>query len=590
MPYTFCAAILLATLSSDEFYTARLDRLLALHQEYGLPLHPPDTQLVRFVSEDSGVVGFSAGKAQKSVFPRTPRLGFSRDGRTVLGHFNEPGEVESIAAVKPDPRTLAGDVELGDLLLAIQCHARGWTSLSRAAYRRWLAEKTDWAWGEDYLAWIAWEHWIFRLSYDPGTPLPLVAKHLKRILPDTDPEEDIEARRELIRSLELALVQRNSRPGSDEALIDDLIHVAGNYHGAREIKEPRTNPHYESVFRTDPRYRALLRRGFAAVPALIDHLADERLTRLVRYTPVFNRLFETYHCRVKDVVLDLLEELAGEPLVDDNADGPARVKAVRKWFAEAQKLGEEESIVSRVLGPKDKTWFRDTLFWLLCDKYPKRVPEVYRDLIDKHRELADRSWQFAEALAHGPLPVADKRKILEFAARQVEPHHRVAGVKFLRLFDAKQADELLLSGLERLSSRPSGGEMTLVELAAERDDPREWQALAKAVRRAEVEWRIRLLMVIAEERAPESLKKRLAFLAEYLTDDALCDKADERQQHRRLIVADTDFARLEVRNFAALGLAQILQFDDEPHNGWSAAQWTELREKVRAKVKEELER
>jgi hypothetical protein len=590
-------SVIVAVLFSwpDAVCTAQLDRLLARHQEYGLPLPPPDAALVQFALEPGKVFCNTQGR-RENLYPGERFLGFSLDGRTVLGSFNKRIEPDSIASAKPDPATLGEDLKLADLTLALQCHSRGWTFLSRAAYREWRLREIEgpgarWSSDEEGLESIAWDHWLIRLSYEPGTPLPLVAKHLKRILLDADPKGEFEYNRDLVRSLELALVPRNSRPGSDEALIDALVELAGLLDSDRPIKEPRTNPYYQDAIRNDPLYLALVRRGFEAVPALIDHLGDERATRLVRHVNFQLKIHDVYHCRVKDVALDLLRELAGEQLVEDKADVPTRVQAARKWFEEARKVGEERYVVSRVVEKiNDNKWLRKTLFWLLCNKYPQRVPEVYRELIGNHPTLVYESWQFAKAVAQGPLPAAEKRKILEYAARQPDLHHCAAGVKFLRTFDAKQAHDLLLAGLDRLSGRLSDGALTLVEVAAEHDDPREWQALAKALRRADVGSRLELLKVIAEEPAPAGRKKRLVLLADYLTDDAVRDKDADPERYKWDDIAGGDFDRLEVRNFAAILLAQIAKLDDIIRVDWTAAQWAELRERIRAAVANELGR
>ena len=55
-------------------------------------------------------------------------------------------------------------------------------------------------------------------------------------------------------------------------------------------------------------------------------------------------------------------------------------------------------------------------------------------------------------------------------------------------------------------------------------------------------------------------------------------------------VAGREYKRLEVRNFAAMQLAELLKIDADPEPDWTPAQWAELRAKVQAKVKEELRR
>src|SRR5581483_8505878 len=160
-----------------------------------------------------GVPAIENGK--RVIIPGEPALGFSLDGRTVLWH-GQPREVVYLTSVKPDPTVLDGNVELGYLDAAVEYHARGWAQLARATLRAWYMRDLGWTPEQD-LAWKGWEFWYTRLRRDPGTSLPLIAKYLKRILPDLD-AVDIQTRRELVRSLELAVKPRTWPPGSNEAL------------------------------------------------------------------------------------------------------------------------------------------------------------------------------------------------------------------------------------------------------------------------------------------------------------------------------------------------------------------------------------
>lgn len=562
--------VFLALFTSDDYCTAHLDRLLSWHREYGLPLPPPEAQLVQYVSEPT--ILWRDGK--RVVEPGEPGLGFSLDGRTVLGIWNQPEEVASVVGVKPDPTTIGNDVTFGWISFAVACHERGWGPLARAALRRWTLANCGWD-TEEVIARDAWHHWWRRLHSDPGTPLPLIAKYLNRALVPSG--EDSEYNRHLLHSLDLALKPRTAQPGSDEALIDDLIELSGDIHRALD---------WSVAFRRDPRYRAIVRRGFDIVPALVAHLDDERLTRLVE------KFGEREHLYVGDVALDILAQLNGGPFVVREDTPEARYAAVGKWIADAEKLGEERYVVSRVLGTENDEELKQTLFWLLCEKYPARVPEVYRDLIDNHPNLARSSWQVARAIAEGPLPADDKRKVLEHAASQLDPSHRCAGIHFLRPYDAESAHTRLLAALDALPTEPAQEEAFPAWVVAANDDPREWQALAKATRRADVGGRLELLFAVARQPAADGRRQRLAFLAEYLDDDAVMEseEGDPRRVFRSSDIAPGSFPRLEVRNFAALRLARMLQVEGIPDPEWTAAQWVELREKVRVAVAKELGR
>ena len=103
-------ALALATLISDDACSARLDGLLSVHREYGLPVPSPGASLVRIAS-DSG---------QACLLIRL----LSEEEVALFNKWGTP------AVVKPDPFALGSEVEYGDLTFAIKCHERGWRTLA----------------------------------------------------------------------------------------------------------------------------------------------------------------------------------------------------------------------------------------------------------------------------------------------------------------------------------------------------------------------------------------------------------------------------------------------------------------------------
>jgi hypothetical protein len=553
------AAVFLATLHSDAYCTRQLDRLLAWHVHYGLPLPPPDATLVYYWSEPYEYYL----QGTKVTDPGSLFLSFALEGKRVWTPSGGLFECDLIQSVKPDPSLLRGEVNCDPLYLAVAAHQHNWESLALAAIRKCALANGQWD-TEEWIARRGWNHWKERIHGDPGTPLPLIAKYLKRALPLVGLED--ERNRAVIRSVELAAVPRNSTPGSDDALIDELLGLTG------DLPSGVTSA---GGLRSNPRYRAILRRVFAAVPALIAHLDDERITRSFRWG---NGPDRRENLRVRDIARDILEQLhGGEFEAEDNL--PALVTAVGKWFADAHKLGEGKYLATRILGDREgDVYFRAMMFWLLTEKYPERLSGVFRAVIDARPNQHHAAWHYAKAIAESPVPEADARKALEYAATQENSALRAAGIYYLRPFDPTRAHELLLRGLAAMPTHPVGDEVALAGIAAEGTDADEWKALSLAVRRADAASRVELLGEIARAKTSKAHKQRLAFLADYLTDDAV--RVDER-------ITVSPFRRIEVRNWAAIQLAELLKIDAEPGDHWTAKQWSDLREKVRAKLKEE---
>ncbi|QJW93775.1 hypothetical protein [Frigoriglobus tundricola] len=560
------AVLLLASLGADYRHDLKqLDQLLAWHEHYGLPLPPQNAELVQVVTIPVPVEAFSPEKAPARI------LAFRVDGNLSFANSEHwKGQIASVKGVAPAASLVHGKVFAEWLDVALVARERGWEPLALAAFRRWKTDN-EWPRTEKEFATRALWHWKRSLHATPDVPLTVVAKYLRRVL-RTLSEDEFDP--DLLRSVELALQPRNAPPGSDEALVDDLVNV-------------RDWPNEERGgygFQKDPRYRAVVRRGLAVVPELVAHLDDDRITRA-------GDICNNTH-RVKFIAKDILEQLNGGTFFPGDDDERT---AIAKWFADANKLGEEKYLMERLFS--EDVYFPDTVLWLLAEKYPQRLSEVAHKFFDKvaargfYAWNSDNAWYFSKAVAGARISDADKRTILEYAARHTDPVSRTAGIYYLRPFSPKLAKNRLLRSLSELETEPmvpqrgfrnAVPQYSLAKIVAEGTDPEEWKALALAVRRANVADRIEFLGAIASATTPHARKHRLAFLADYLTDDdALVDSQ----------AFGANFPRLEVRNAVAVRLADLFQFDtEEQKHAWDEAEWRELRTKVRTKVQEEMRR
>jgi hypothetical protein len=552
-------ALFLAPFVSDDVCSKQLDYLLTLYDSYGLPHPPPDASLV-LLTQGHGIPYETEGFGKWS-FSEGPTLGFTRDGKTALDEFGKPFAVGTIKSVKPDPN-LTNDVNRGWLEDAIQFHARGWKSLAVAAYRKWM-ERYSWT-PEKELHSLAWDHWKCRLHHDPDMPLATIAKRLKQIHPHLK-AHSAEKRKKLLDSLDLALKPRNSPPGSVDALIDELIDARG-----RQSIDLRVS----DGVRADPRYRAVLRKGLDAVPALISHLNDQRLTRS------YWNLCGWKDLRVQDVALDILMQLNGGPFplsgwmdMPDNAEALKEwSNVIEEWYAAARKLGEEKYIVSRIPG-EDETdeQFRPGLLWLLAEKYPQRLPEVFRKCIDTRPQHSLFAWEYAKLVSESRIPEADKRKVLEYAATRDQPEVSMAGIYYIRSFDPKFAKEKILLGLKG-DVEFDLGTIYLPFIVAETRDPDEWKALALAMRRAIRSGQVNMICAVLCAKAPGAKKERLALLRDFLTEEAIARAPNGPP------------TQAEAQRIAETQLADLLKIEMQlyPKDWATDAQWNEFREQVKA--------
>jgi hypothetical protein len=190
---------------------------------------------------------------------------------------------------------------------ALQCEWRGWDELARALIQE---NYDDWRrpggwdplWGpsdfgherslNEAVAYLAWSYWARQLL-DSNSDRVRITKRIQGILED-EPRLRTKKRLCFARSLEATFKPSKAKAGSASALIDDLINIGGKWSNGRE----------------EPRSKRLADLGFDAVPALIEHLDDPRLTRGIKTTNSQWPFQE--HLMVRDVIQDLLVKLAGE--------------------------------------------------------------------------------------------------------------------------------------------------------------------------------------------------------------------------------------------------------------------------------------
>jgi hypothetical protein len=419
-----------------------LDALLASYKEYGLPLPPKDAQLVRVAAHRVILFPRKEFITRYALGFRLPPGAAPAPPRVLVGtEVYEPDPVwQPPEAVRPDaadlkgisPRWHGGAFPLNaGLATAIQCHALGHTRLARRLLAHSLTQEGDlspslFQHPDDRtpradLAYLAWTHWANEIVR-PGTDRAAIARRMKALLA-AEPALDTEGCRGLLKSLELTLRPSRARPGSVEALLDGLLDLAGG-----------------GVARAGPEsaYWRLVERGFDAVPALIDHLDDERLTRCVLEGAAALGV-PGRHVRVRGVAGDILCGLAAGDLDRGwlrQQDAAVQKAAARAWWAKARKQGEEKYLLAHVLpaGPEAQDP-NDHLLWVIARRYPRRLVGVYRTVLEGRPDV--QSGPVAEAVSNSTLPREEKIELLRRAARHANPEHRRVALLVGRGLDPK---------------------------------------------------------------------------------------------------------------------------------------------------------
>lgn len=571
-----------------------LDQLLADYRHYGLPLPPEEAKLVRFESGGGYIIN-------DKLMPPSYFLGFllrpaTKDHPALLLVGTQEINVESFKTIEVvEPKAeLVKRIDLrfwehatfesnAGLTIALQCKARGWNTLAQELWTLSRMLGSGHHLGGFYqpanlpnrtaVTYLAWTYSGNELV-KPDTDRARTLNRMKTVLA-AEPRLNTERSRELLKSLEAALVPSNAKPGSVERLIDELTDVCNT--GLKRGE-------------ADPRYSCLANLGFAAVPALIEHLNDDRLTRSVKEG--FNN-FPTWPVSVKHVVSDLLQELAGEEVGKDwlrRQQGWSVEKAdAQAWWDQARKVGEEAYLLGHVLPNDEKSeWPQRLMLQIITSKYPHHLPRLYKTVLDERPRM--QSWPLAEAVARSSLPKTEKRDLFLAASRNKSLEHRRIGLSHLQEFDPQQFITILLGALESLPKTPTEPywkcrEAALAHLVMATDDARAWTMLEKVAKRSDVGLRMEFVNRMAYSYVGDRQRRqRLEFLAAFL-DDAEAPDVKANPELFDGPHAGYSFKRLEVRDLAAMQIAHLLGMSERPDLNWTPEKWKELRNQVREGLK-----
>jgi hypothetical protein len=595
--------VLLAPVRGRAAAADPLDRLLAEYRAHGLPLPPATAKLVLV---DSGW-STSVGGRQVRLLQVGFLTGTGKTARLLLGTTRQPPPRgrRPLRVIPPDPRRIpwqrlrAGHkprhFELNAALAAaIQCRALGHRALARRLLTFALGKTCGHHFSAFFqpaglsadraLAHLVWAHLGNELTR-PGSDRRRIAARIKRLLA-AHTFLDSKKTRPLVRSLRAALKRGRGKPGSVAAQIDALVEAANRPAVAGQARHP-------------PQRQRLLLLGFRAVPELIRHLDDERLTRFVYQG--FNN-FPPWIVRVQHLVSDLLRGIAGQDLGQDwlrrQQGWPVTRQAALAWWKRASAAGEEAWLLKHVLPagkpagkPKRaRAWPNLDQLAILAARHPRRLPGVYRTLLKERTPR--QSWPVVDAIAASGLPRQTRLSLLLAGARHADLEHRRAALWKLKDLDPRPFNAILIETLERIPRTPKGPywscrEAAFTHLVIESTDEAAWRALLATARRVDVGLRMELLNPMDYANKPHR-KRRLRFLAAFLGDAAVRDASSKSGAFSGPHAGFT-FPRLAVRDLAAWKIASILGLGATPRASWSARRWAGLRARVKRRLAKELQ-
>jgi hypothetical protein len=526
------------------------------YQRLGLPLPPPDAELVRIewwdrdneTPEGSPRESYLLGFRLTPLGPGSaPHYLFGTDGPGSEGYWSRiqfhPRAVRRAEPV-PDALHLVFDTGGGFLCLAAQCELQGWQDLARAAYARaraqFVVEESKRSAVQELRNTARW-FWYSQLLHGRGLVRKDALRRLRQLDAEGADQHYALTDREL-KQWEATVNPPRSKPGSVEALIDDLTEYYES--GLGGPPPPYRDPYWK-----------LAARGFEAVPALIEHLDDERFSRTTNFG---THISETYQLTVGHLRSRLLRALDGRTrsgfsFPHDRLDP----KSALKWYAAAKEVGEEKWLFDRAV-PNRVSEFGDhpekTIVRAIAARYPARLPEVYRAMLGKPapNELGD----FVEEVLVSKLPAEKKVALLEEGATHADVGHRGYALQGLARQDRALFKKHLLSTLKDKVSQVEGDKVwvapSLVPLVEQANDRQHWDALLAAAKALPVDGRAAVLYGVGvwPPFVPTDPRRvdRLRFLVQFLNDSSLSTYENGR------IESDVR----EVRDYVADRLAYFL--------------------------------
>ena len=539
MPFRFSALAVLVVVSfgTGESFSEppeaplpqwSLAELAREYRKYGLPLPPPNAEVVRVYlrqfegsNEEAGGKRYLLALRVPPAKPGGRPIYLAGDGQRRLWNV-DPDDVKLMT---PDQRGLMFiELDDGHLALIIQCELLGRHDIAQALYRdlRERFAKDDESFSAQvHLRQTASSHWIQKINV-PGSDRNRIAQYLTKITDDEDDEEKHGRNYDttLLQRLKATIAPRKSKPGSMEALVDGLSDYSLNFF------PPLRSTDDESCWK-------VAEQGRDAVPTLIDHLNDERLSRGIDWP---RGVGWPYRLTVGHLCCRLLDDLSAHTIrhrPEDTEGNHLDPALARAWLEKAQAMGEERWLVEHAIPPEGQgqddlpmSCPQKTIVRAIAAKYPARLPAIYRAMLRRLGPGASRD--FVDEILASKLPREQKLALFEEGAAHQDLTHRWQAIKGLAALAPERAREHMRQMFRQgkcLPDRVFHYRMLIreiVEIVEQVGDQQCWDSLGDIVKAADSGQQATFLCAVGKEFRPDApdrhRRARLRFLARFLNE------------------------------------------------------------------------
>ncbi len=578
-----------------------MNALVSDYNSYGLP-HASDRSELAIVTQSSSTVNGVPQYEQVLVLLESanskgvPQYWFS--GRLFdLPHDMSVAPAKPLASVVTDsvpekPSKNQSKFETDpDLILAVQCVERGWTELATALLERsrrpppYTSSRTEIRPVDDRVALAAqaWNYWCEEFCREKGDR----RKILERLseLCQRAPGLDSLAHRNILHDMKLTLANSQSPADSVEAIVDSLVDagIGGDWDG------DLSSLYY--IYKNES-YKKLESMGLDAVPVLLNHTHDFRLTR---YVDSNHR--GTWIVRIADVVHHFLNSLAGQEFAHDLLIREGRGRCVDLdhvtfWWSETKGIDLVTFLRDKAITLDDEGVLQANplLLELLARRYPSELVTLFKKYVAQMK-YADPLF---EAIAIADIQEQQKAELFLREIQSQNMQIRESAIEQLLKISHEQAVPLLVAELDRLPKtsfeaywRSDVGRVA--QLLCYTDDELAWSALACTAKRVDMGQRLEIIQTIGRVRK-KSKARAIAFLVQFLDDDETrilkrqSEVEGENDGQGKLAAelfsgpsAGFQFHQLTVRDFATLQLAGLLGVPANADANWDESDWSSLR-------------
>ncbi|MEM6690259.1 MAG: hypothetical protein AAF664_12570 [Planctomycetota bacterium] len=593
-----------------------LSDLVKQYEAHGLPMPADHSKLMRFArhtGSSNGVPRYDRWIAFVEVEEGGKQKVWEALRKRPYPSQSKLSEAPTDASAIDDTETAEHHVYVNgfststDLALAIQCAARGYHDLAnklleraRDTKRRRPSEPIKKRYPNDKvaLADLAWSYWCNEFSRGESDRHVIIDRldRMTKVFPSLETPANLL----ILTDMRLTVEPANSEVDSMEAVIDGLLDL-GTGGGWRGLGFGSL-----SDCDNDKRTSRLRKMGLSAVPVLLKHTHDFRMTRCMS-----TESRGVYQVRIADVVRHLLnglvdEEFAYDCLIEQGRGNVVDRDHVLHWWGIVSGNDAKQYLIETAIkfDRRGNGTVNSNALSALGDQYPGDLLK----LIEANLSKLDFPRPLFVALAESKIDDAFIDRTLLQSAEHESARMRAEAVSVLLDREHVKAEALLGKQFDLLPVTPDEPYWTaptgfIAGLVHETDSNSVWNALYRNTRRVDVGQRLEILDAVASGCRKQTASKAKVFLAAFLDDRDLriiedpdpfaasnAESGSGKLSKQYLFSGPSAgfiFPRLAVGDYAAMLLADLLGIDETPDLTWSSKQWEDLGQRVKTKMKKQ---